>query len=635
MPAEKAADDLFQLEPIQGYPMLQWKGKRPFTATHYYPAQEKESYGAPEEDGWINQLFWGDNLQVMGHLLKKYRGKVQLIYIDPPFDSKADYKKSIELKGKAVSNDYNSFEEKQYGDIWTNDEYLQFIYERLIILRELLAENGSIYLHCDSHRVHYLKCMMDEIFGIENFQNDIIWKRTGAHNSAIRYGPIHDTILYYTKSIVFTWNSIAIAYNEEYEKRFSSKDPNGRKFQPISLIAAGVRSGSTGKTWRGIDVNKNGNHWRTTIEKLDKLDEEGRIFWPGNGSLPRLKFYLDESKGSPVQDIWVDIPAINSQAKERGSYPTQKPEMLVERILMASSKPGDIIFDCFMGSGTTQAVAMKLGRRFIGADINLGAVQTATNRLIGVQKELLAGQNDLLKAEDEIQKFYTSFSVYNVNNYDVFRNPVQAREIIMDTYGITAHPAGQTFDGEMDGWMVKLLPVNRIASKSDLNELIVGQDIKAFEQRQKKAPNQPVERIRLICMGHEPDLKAHLEASLHPFKLEIEVVDILRERKDLIFRREPEAKISRKDGKVVIEKFYPLNLMQKLSLLKETVSDWREMAESVMIDFQYDGVVLHPQVIDIPEDGKMVVGEYAIPSDAEKIRVKITDLLSESLEAEV
>ncbi len=158
---------------IDGFPELWWKGKRPFRSTQYFPAQLKESYGM-DKDGWMNKIFWGDNLQVMSHLLKQFRGKIDLIYIDPPFDSKADYKKKIKVKGTEISNDSLAFEEKQYDDIWTNDEYLQFMYERLIIIRELLSDNGSVYIHCDYRKSHHLRAIIEEIFGIDNFQNEII-----------------------------------------------------------------------------------------------------------------------------------------------------------------------------------------------------------------------------------------------------------------------------------------------------------------------------------------------------------------------------------------------------------------------------------------------------------------------------
>ena len=215
----------YEFEPIKGYPMLNWRGKRPFTSTQYYPAQLKEVHG-DEVDGWRNKIFWGDNLQVMSHLLKEFRGKVDLIYIDPPFDSKAEYKKNISLKGKSTQADNGAFEEKQYGDIWSNDEYLQFMYERLVIARELLSEKGSILLHCDWHKVHHLRCLMDEIFGISSFVNEIIWHYRKWSMKARNFQRNHDNIL---------WYSIA--------------KPSERKFNMVEVQEA---SEGTMKRWKGM-----------------------------------------------------------------------------------------------------------------------------------------------------------------------------------------------------------------------------------------------------------------------------------------------------------------------------------------------------------------------------------------------
>jgi hypothetical protein len=277
-----------------------------------------------------------------------------------------------------------------------------------------------------------------------------------------------------------------------------------------------------------------------------------------------------------------------------------------------------------MGSGTTQAVAMKLGRRFIGADINLGAIQTTTKRLLSVAKEL-ADQDDK----------YTGFEVYNVNNYDFFRNPLEAKELIIDALEIQKNDAGNVYDGELDGRMVRIMPVNRIATKADLPELIANLPIKTFERRKAESPSDPVEKITLVCMGHEPDLKASLEQELAEYKLDIAIVDILRDKAELQLKREAEADVSIVNGKLVIHSFYPMNLMQKLSLRKEYVEDWRQLAESVMIDWNFDGVVMAPAVTDIPGKNELVGGVYEVPSDAGTIKVKITDLLSESLEMEV
>jgi site-specific DNA-methyltransferase (adenine-specific)/adenine-specific DNA-methyltransferase len=292
---------------------------------------------------------------------------------------------------------------------------------------------------------------------------------------------------------------------------------------------------------------------------------------------------------------------------------------------------------------------MKLGRRFIGADINLGAVQTTTKRILKVAADLDEKQAKLaLKApktssDDESGDalppeptvFYTGFEVYNVNHYDVFRNPVQAKELLMEALEIQPFGPASVYDGEKDGRMVKIMPVNRIATKADLNELIAGFDWKGFERRQREHASQPVEKILLVCMGHEPDLAATLVKEAAPFKIDVEVVDILRDKSNLEFKRDAEADIAIEDGHLVIRAFYPMNLLQKLSLMKEQVDDWRELVESVMVDWNYDGAVLTPAVVDLPSKNEMVAGTYPVPTDAGTIRVKITDLLSESLEVEV
>lgn len=568
--AAKTVGD-YKFEPIRGRPMLQWAGKRPFTSTQFYPAQEKERHG-DEVNGWMNRIYWGDNLQVMSHLLKEFRGKVNLIYIDPPFDSKADYKKKITLRGKKVENDHSSFEDKQYTDIWTNDEYLQFMYERLILCRELLCENGSIYVHVDYHACHYLKVILDEVFGRDNLRNEIIWHYYSGGAGDGGFAKKHDNILYYGKSK-------KVVFNPSVEKKYvKGKKP-------------------------GVEKLKN-------AERVWVEDEDG--------------VYTYVAK----RDVWY-VPIINPLATERLGYATQKPEELLSLIIESSSNPGDIVFDCFMGSGTTQAVAMKTGRKFIGADINLGAVQTTTKRLIHVAKDI--GE----QLPDAAEPKYTGFTVYNVNNYDVFRNPVEARDLLVQALELQPLPKNSPYDGEKDGAFYKIMPVNRLATKADLNEIVANFDYKAAEKKENENPGKPVLSLRLVCMGHEPDLKAALEEQIKEFKLDIEVVDILRDKSNLVFKRDSEADIVVKDKKLKIKAFYPMNLLKKLSLQKSKVENWKELVESVMIDFNYDGAVFTPTLVDVPEGDEFVKGEYDIPEGAGTIKVKITDLLSESLEAEV
>lgn len=604
---EQMTFEFMQRPTIKGFPELRWTGKRPFKSTMFYPAQLRESYGE-ERNGWVNKIFWGDNLQVMSHLLKQYRGQIQLIYIDPPFDSRVEYKKKIQIRNKTVYTDSSSFEDKQYGDIWTNDEYLQFMYERLILLRELLSDTGSIYIHCDWHKGHYIKVLMDEIFGADHFINEITWYYYNkmAPKSAC-FPRTTDKILVYSKTSNYVFKT-------QYEKRD----------EPVKQL---VRKFVDGKA-------------------INARDEHGNVMY-------KMSYY------KRIDDVWRISMLQPADKVEPVGYPTQKPEKLLERIILASSNPGDIVFDCFMGSGTTQAVAMKLGRRSIGADINLGAVQTTTKRLLLLAKSIVENPGEQMSicpmdVEDEmstddsdengieqkdanqpIKDFYTGFEVYNVNNYEFFRNPVEARDLLIAALEIQPFPSSDVWDGELDGRMVKIMPVNRIATKADLKELLANLPYKTYEKRKEENPNQPVERITIVCMGHEPDLKGALEQELAEYKLDIQIVDILRDKADLQLKREAEAEVVREGNKLIIRAFYPMNLMQKLSLQKEYVEDWRQLVDSIMIDWNYDGVVMQPAVIDVPGKDEMVSGIYDIPENFGTIRVKITDLLSESLEVEV
>jgi site-specific DNA-methyltransferase (adenine-specific) len=572
---------------IKGFPELRWTGKKPFTTVQFYPAQLKEVFGKPASDGWINKIFWGDNLQVMSHLLKDFRGKIDLIYIDPPFDSKADYKKTIKLRGQEVQNDSSVFEEKQYGDIWTNDEYLQFMYERLLLMRELLSDSGSIYLHCDWHRSSYLRLLMDEVFGPNHFQNDIIWRYSGWNKkNSTFFNRRHDDILFYSKTDNPYFEPFRMQWNspEEYAQARKQKilvdETNGKKY----VLSDG-----------------------------------------GNGT--RVKRYLDEAmqEGRHIDDVWF-LDKLNNSDKEGVNYPTQKPERLIERIIESSSPKNGLVFDCFMGSGTTQTVALRMGRRFIGADINLGAIQTTKMRLL---KEM-----DKTDLTNPIEK--PGFEVLTVNNYDFFRNPVEAKQIVIKLLELQPFASGNTFDGEKDGRLYKLMPLTRIATKADLSSLVSNLPYDEYDRRMKEDPSEPVARITLVCMGHEPDLLGALKQETQKYNLDLEIHDILLEDKDIVLKRDSEANVCRENGKLVIKSFYPMNLLQKLNMLPESVKDWKQLVDSVFIDWNYDGNVFRPTLPDVPEDEKLLVrGEYEIPSTATSIRVKITDLLSESIEVDV
>jgi DNA modification methylase len=373
-----------------------------------------------------NRLYYGDNLDV----LRRYvdNESVDLVYLDPPFKSNQDYNVLFaEKSGTRSAAQIRAFE-----DTWQWDEasaaayheivesggsvsqalqafrtflgendmlaYLAMMAPRLVELRRVLRSTGSIYLHCDPTASHYLKMLMDAVFGPVHFSNEISWKRTLAHGSARRFGPLHDTILFYAKTTDRFWGDPRVGYDTGYvQGKFTQTDEaTGKLYQAISLTGAGVRHGDSGKPWRGFNPTDAGRHWalpghitnklgkggETLQKRLDQLDAAGRIYWPKKeGGRPRLKWYIDDSEGSQLSDIWTDIPPINSQAQERLGYPTQKPEALLERIISASSKRGDLVLDPFCGCGTTITAAQKLDRRWIGIDITHLAIGLIKTRL--------------------------------------------------------------------------------------------------------------------------------------------------------------------------------------------------------------------------------------------------------------
>lgn len=447
----------FEPRTESGFPELRWPGKRAPDSAAAPPARLREVYGAAQA-GWRNRLYWGDNLPVMGCLLRELRGQVDLIYLDPPFDSSADYKRTITLRGGGPGENGAVLRETQYGDTWVCADYVQFLYERLILMRELLAPQGSLYLHCDYRRSHYLRMLLDEVFGPGCFRNEILWCYSIGGKGERFFGRKHDSIFWYSKTGTYY---------------FDGKSPHVvTRRKPNSHMK--VRTGPDGRQYQ---------------EKRDR--KSGKVY----------RYYMDE--GKIPEDYWTDIEQLNREDRERVGYPTQKPEALLRRIIAASAPPGGVVFDPFMGSGTTQAAAMKLGRRFLGADSNLGAVETVTRRLLSAGGE---------------RKGAPGFVVYHVGQ------------------GEAPSPAGR-------------------------------------------------------------------------------------------------AEVVREDGKLVIRAFRPARLLEKLSPPRET--DWRRLVDSIVIDWHYDGAVLRPEAVDLPEKNALVRGVYDIPEDCGTIRVKLTDLLSESMELEV
>lgn len=339
------------------------------------------------KEGWRNKLIWGDNLLVMGSLLEKFAGKIDLIYIDPPFATGADFsfKTQVGGSGQELEKQQSIIEEKAYRDTWARgtESFCQMMYDRLRLLRELLSDRGSVYVHVGPNVNHLVRHICDELFGADSFSNEIIWRRAFGHSDSKRYGIIHDAILYYTRSADCIWNDMRQPADKDYIDTFFDQYDEERKerYQRLSLSAGGLSGGGYDYEYKGVRTL-----WRCPIETLRRHDAEGRLHWPKKaGGVPRLKKYESEHEGVPLQDLWTDISKIHNQSGELTGYATQKPEALLERILQVSSNNGDLVADFFCGSGTTLAVAEKLDRRWIGCDLGRWAVHVTRKRLLGIE----------------------------------------------------------------------------------------------------------------------------------------------------------------------------------------------------------------------------------------------------------
>ena len=340
---------------------------------------------------WRNRLIWGDKKYVLPSLLPEFAGKVDLIYIDPPFDTGADFSFTATVPSNDSEENDAQFEkapsmleQKAYRDTWGRGlgSYLQWFYEAAVQLRELLTDSGSIFVHIGPNMSHYVKAVLDEVFGIDNYINEIIWRRAFGHGDSGRFGIIHDCILLYGKSEQRVWNMVLQPPDPEYIKTFFDQydEARGERYQRISLSALGLSGGGYDYEYKGVRTL-----WRCPIETLRKHDEEGRLHWPKKkGGVPRTKRYESEYEGMAPQDIWTDISKIHNQSSELLNYPTQKPEALLDRVVKSSSNPGNLILDCFCGSGTTAAVAEKLNRRWIACDLGRFAIHTTRKRLLGI-----------------------------------------------------------------------------------------------------------------------------------------------------------------------------------------------------------------------------------------------------------
>ena len=440
--------------------------------------------------GWANKLIWGDNKLILsslknGHLRAEIeaQGGLKLIYIDPPFDVGADFAMNISIGDDSFSKRPSILEEIAYRDTWGKgaDSFIAMIYERLSLMRDLLAEDGSIYVHCDWRVNAYLRLVLDEVFGKENFRNEIIWRRSYSHNDGNKFGVITDTIFWFSKSPNWLYNKIFIPRTEdETVQEYPYLDEvTGKRYKSVSMNAAGQGEPRIFGI-QGLLSPPKGRHWIWTQDRIDKALTEGVIFFSSNG-VPRYKQFASDIEGKQTQNLWSDFMAVSSQANELLGYPTQKPEALLERIIKASSHEGDLVADFFCGSGTTAAVAEKLGRKWIASDLGKFAIHTTRKRLIGVQRQRKASNQP-----------YRAFEILNLGKYErqhyIGVNPnlrelekqqqLAAKEaafltLILHAYRAEPTSGYTTFHGKKAGRMVAVGPVNLPVTRLFVEEIIL------------------------------------------------------------------------------------------------------------------------------------------------------------------
>ncbi|MCE7978158.1 MAG: site-specific DNA-methyltransferase [Nitrospira sp. NTP1] len=486
---------------------LVWNGKNREVCTAVLPFQTLEHIDEPRKEqreqaelgfdmggrqvkGWTNKLIWGDNKLILSSLkagaLRRQieeAGGLKLIYIDPPFDVGADFSMDIEIGGETFHKEPNLLEQIAYRDTWGRgaDSFIAMIYERLILMRDLMHPDGSIYVHMEPDVGNMIRTILDEVFGRDCLKTEIAWKRTSSHGNVSRtFGEIWESIFFYSRSREsWTWNPQYVPFEQNYiETHFTGVETDGRKFTTSDLVNPDYRPNLCYE-FKGFKPHRNG--WKISREKMEELDRQSRLYFPSdpNGRI-RLKRYLDEVPGQIAQNLWVDISPINSQAKEAMGYRTQKPEALLERIVKASSNEGDLVADFFCGSGTTAAVAEKLGRKWIATDLGKFGIHTTRKRLIQVQRELKAGG-----------KPFRAFEVLNLGRYErqaylnvagrltgkqkeqaLAKKEAEFRELILNAYRAEPLPDTGFFHGKNNGRLVVVGPINLPVGRLFIEEVI-------------------------------------------------------------------------------------------------------------------------------------------------------------------
>jgi len=605
----------------KGRQMLSWVGKRPLRHVTAFPAQHIESFNpAGEVTTKGGLLFRGDNKEVLAHLLANgFRGKIDMIYIDPPFDSGADYVRKVSLRGpkgstKIDGESYTLGEQIQYTDIWANDNYLQFMFERFMLLKELLTEGGSIFLHCDWKRTHLLRTLMDEVFSPEGFRNEIIRVKCNPKNSKRKaFGNVHDCVLFYTNGDNSDRPWIPqreTVDSEDLGRLFQNVDPKtNRRYTTVALHARGTRSAErdSGKPWRGLPPPP-GRHWAYRHSQLDEFDAAHLIEWSSTGN-PRLIRYADEKDGDLVQDIWT------MKDTEEDEYPTEKPEELLERLIIATTKPGDLVLDIFLGSGTTTE-------------------QIASAKEASKQKDLIADDKEKSPLPAQL-----SFAVHRVNDYDLAIQHNEAVNLACEHIGITRTRSDSFFDGSIGQRLAKIIPFGHPLSVPDLEDL---------KKELSARPNEERDVV-VVCLGKELTVDAwladwNLLRKRGDVPNKIEIIELRTDPKygKFIARQPARAKvdIARKADKLVVEikDFISPSIIERLQsqagLLQPKIDDWRAMVDCVMIDPAHDGKVFNIALADVPEkktDFVQARYELDAPKGKTTVAVKITDMLGEEI----
>ena len=626
-------ENKIKITQANGRPMLQWVGKKPLEFVKSFPAQLVETFNQDKNSkplenpnfdslkkNWQNLIFHGDNKEGLGYLLANgFRGEIDLIYIDPPFNTGVDYLRRVKLRGvdktKIEGEEYSTQEQLMYFNNFADDTFMQFVYERLQLLKELLSDKGSIFVRFDYHFGHYIKIILDEIFGKGNFRNEIV-----INTGSVPKGEIKklltgtESLFHYTKGDDYFFEVPKIKREKiEWLEMHLPEERSSYELQIRKFFGKKI-------------LPPRGRHWALSQEKINELIKEKKI------RINLDKEYIDlaggKNKGMPealqseytqVNSNWTDVPGytINNTG-----YPTENSEKLLERVISCASDEDDIVLDCFMGSGTTQAVAQKLNRRWIGADINKGSIQTTIKRL----QKIIKNQKDTK---------YPSFSHYKVNDYDLQLLRTEAIELAIQHLGIERTKTDIFFEGNLGNKLVKII---------DFNHPLTLLDIQLIQDELKSRPDENRD-ITIVCLGKELAIDSWIED--YNKKHSVNKFDVIELRTDnkygkFLIHKPAQAKvdIKRKDEKAIIEikEFISPSIIERLNdkenLIKIKIPDFRSMIDVVLVDNNYNGKVFNITHSDVPEKKSDMVErkyEIEIPKEKTTIAVKIIDMLGEEV----